>query len=256
MIFKNLITEIGDMLNFTGEITGYIFKGKFKSDALWGQTWQVIVQSFFTTAFAGFFVGAVMSIQFSLQAREFDAISFLGGLATSGTVREVGPLLIAFMLSGKVGAYTSAELGTMRVTEQIDAVRCLGADPISEIVIPRFLGIILSSFFLLAMGLMFSILGGAILAKLYIGLGFEEYIRHIPSIVNLSSILSGLIKCFCFSFLLAVVCTFKGYFTSGGAQGVGRAVISTAVNTMVGLVLLDWLTSFVFFKILLIMDLA
>src|SRR5690606_29057243 len=141
---------------------------------------------------AGFFVGAIMTIQFTLQVKEFGALGYLGGLATSATIREVGPLLIAFMLSGKVGAFTSAELGTMRVTEQIDAIRCLGANPIREIILPRFFGIVISSFFLLLIGLFMSVFGGLLLGLIFSGINPQEYVRHIPTLVNGWSILSGL----------------------------------------------------------------
>jgi len=196
-----------------------------------------------TTGMAGFFVGAIMTVQFTLQMKEFGALGYLGGLATSGTIREVGPLLIAFMLSGKVGAFTSAELGTMKVTEQIDAIRCLGANPIQEIILPRFLGIIVSSFFLLTLGLMMSIMGGMVMGNLFAGVSPQEYLRHIPNIVTVPSILSGLFKCFVFAIVLATVCTFRGYSTTGGAKGVGLSVVKTAVATMVGIVVADWLTS-------------
>lgn len=186
-----------------------------------------------------------MTVQFTLQVKAFGALGYLGGLATSGTIREVGPLLIAFMLSGKVGAFTSAELGTMRVTEQIDAIRCLGANPIQEIIFPRFIAIIISSFFLLIVGLFMSIFGGVLLGVFFSGITVEEYLRHIPSIVQISSIIGGLFKCFVFAFVLASICTYKGYTTSGGAKGVGRSVVSTAVSTMVGLVIADWLTSMI-----------
>jgi phospholipid/cholesterol/gamma-HCH transport system permease protein len=160
-------------------------------------------------------------------------------------VREVGPLLIAFMLSGKVGAFTSAELGTMKVTEQIDAIRCLGANPIQEIIIPRYLGIIISSFFLLTAGLLMSVAGGLIMGMFFAHINPQEYLRHIPTIVTGASILSGLFKCFVFAIVLATICTYKGYTASGGAKGVGKAVVSTAVSTMVGIVVADWLTSLI-----------
>ena len=211
--------------------------------AVFQQIWQVTMQSLATTAMAGFFVGAIMTVQFTMQVQEFGALGFLGGLSTSATIREVGPLLIAFMLSGKVGAYTSAELGTMQVTEQIDAVRCLGANPLRELILPRFIGIIISSFFLLGAGLLMSIGGGLLLGMIFSGIEPEEYVRHIPTIVNLGSIVSGLFKCFVFAVLLASICTYKGYNTSGGAKGVGLAVVNTAVATMVGIVFADWATS-------------
>jgi len=198
-----------------------------------------------TTALAGFFVGAIMTVQFTLQVRDFGALGYLGGLATSATVREVGPLLIAFMLSGKVGAFTSAELGTMRVTEQIDAIRCLGANPLLELILPRYIGIVVSSFFLLVIGLFMSIFGGLLMGLVFSGINPEEYLRHIPTIVSAGSILSGLLKCFVFALVLASICTYKGYTATGGAKGVGRAVVSTAVATMVTIVVADWLTSFI-----------
>lgn len=207
------------------------------------QIWKVTIQSVSTTALAGFFVGAIMSVQFALQMNEFGAIGFLGGLATSGTIREIGPLLIAFLLSGKIGAFTSAELGTMRVTEQIDAIRCLGANPIQEIIVPRFIAIVVASFFLLGAGLIMSIFGGALLGYFFAGVNFEQYVRHIPTIVTLPSILSGGFKSFIFAMVLGTICTYKGYTATGGAKGVGRAVVSTAVMTMISIVVADWLTS-------------
>jgi phospholipid/cholesterol/gamma-HCH transport system permease protein len=240
-----LFQDLGSCVLFTYQALRTLARNRLSWHAFCNEVWRVTAQSVTTTALAGFFVGAIMTIQFALQVRDFGAMGYLGGLATSGTIREVGPLLIAFMLSGKVGAFTSAELGTMRVTEQIDAIRCLGADPIQELVVPRLVGIVVSSFFLLAAGLLASVVGGLWLGVLFAGIQPEEYVRHIPTIVKGASILSGLFKCFMFAVVLAAVCTYKGYTTTGGAKGVGRAVVSTAVTTMVGLVLADCLTSLV-----------
>jgi phospholipid/cholesterol/gamma-HCH transport system permease protein len=240
---KNVVSDIGSGVLFFAELMRTLRTKPVRKADVYEQIWRVTTQSMPTTGVAGFFVGAIMTVQFAMQMQEFGAMGYLGGLATSGTVREVGPLLIAFMLSGKVGAFTSAELGTMRVTEQIDAIRCLGANPLQEIVLPRFIGIIISSFFLLGSGLIMSILGGMLMGYGFAGVNPEEYIRNIPVIVAFPSILSGLFKCFVFALVLATVCTYCGYNASGGAKGVGRAVVSTAVATMVGIVVADWFTS-------------
>lgn len=240
----SIVDDVGGAMIFLGQVLQTLFRKKPVKTNIFDQIWKVTVDSFPTTAMAGFFVGAILTVQFTLQMKEFGALGYLGGLATSGTFREVGPLLIAFMLAGKVGAYTSAELGTMRVTEQIDAIRCLGADPIQEIVIPRFIAIIISSFFLLGLGLCMSVFGGMLMGQVFAGVNFEEYLRHIPTIVSPISVASGLIKCFVFAVVLATVCTWKGYTTTGGAKGVGRSVVSTAVITMVTIVVMDWFTSF------------
>lgn len=238
-----ILDELGLGMIFLGEIVKTLIKNPCKRKLVYEQIWNVTMESFATTAMAGFFVGAIMTVQFTMQMKEFGALGYLGGLATSGTIREVGPLLIAFMLSGKVGAFTSAELGTMKVTEQIDAIRCLGANPIQEIILPRFLGIIISAFFLLALGLLMSIFGGMLMGYAFAGVNPEEYVRHIPTILAWPSVISGLIKCFCFAVVLATICTYKGYTTTGGAKGVGRSVVSTAVATMICIVVFDWLTS-------------
>lgn len=241
----NIAEDIGGAILFLQKIVSTIFRKRLKVHEIFEQIWKVTVESFPTTAMAGFFVGAIMTVQFALLLKEFGALGYLGGLATSATFREVGPLLIGFMLSGKVGAFTSAELGTMRVTEQIDAVRCLGADPMQEIIVPRFIGIVISSFFLLAGGLMMSVFGGLLMGQVFAGVEAEEYLRYIPTIVNPISILNGLVKCGTFAVVLATLCTYKGYSTTGGAKGVGRAVVATSVMTMVSIVVMDWLTSFV-----------
>lgn len=238
------LNRLGEILLFLVEVLKTLWKRPCKLELVLEQVWHVTIQSFPTTAMAGFFVGGIMTVQFAMLVSEFGASAYLGGLATSATIREIGPMLIAFMLSGKVGAFTSAELGTMKVTEQIDAIRCLGADPIQEIILPRFLGIIISSFFLLTGGLMLSVIGGSTLGILFAGINPQEYVRHIPTILGLPSLLSGLVKCMSYALVLATICTFMGYFTTGGAKGVGRSVVSTSVVTMVTIVVFDWGTSF------------
>lgn len=238
------LNRLGEILLFLGEILKTLWKRPCRLELILEQVWYVTIQSFPTTAMAGFFVGGIMTVQFAMLVNEFGAAAYLGGLATSATIREIGPMLIAFMLSGKVGAFTSAELGTMKVTEQIDAIRCLGADPLQEIILPRFLGIIISSFFLLTGGLMLSVIGGSTLGILFAGINPQEYVRHIPTILGLPSLMSGLVKCMSYAIVLATICTFMGYYTTGGAKGVGRSVVNTSVITMVTIVVFDWGTSF------------
>jgi phospholipid/cholesterol/gamma-HCH transport system permease protein len=238
-----ILADIGGCVSFCFEAFGVLLRKGVSRREVFNQIWRVTIQSLPTTAMAGFFVGAIMTVQFSMQVQAYGALGYLGGLSTSATIRQVGPLLIAFMLSGKVGAFTAAELGTMRVTEQIDAIRCLGANPFQELILPRILAIIISSFALLAAGLLMSVFGGALMGVLFSGINPDEYLRHIPTIVTLPSIATGLLKCIVFAIVLASICTYKGYSASGGARGVGRAVVETAVATMVSLVVADWCTS-------------
>jgi phospholipid/cholesterol/gamma-HCH transport system permease protein len=108
------------------------------------------------------------------------------------------------------------------------------------------IAIVVSSFFLLIVGLMMSVFGGALLAAAFSGINPDEYLRHIPTVVTIPSIIIGLVKCLVFAVVLAAICTYKGYSASGGARGVGRAVVETAVATMVVIVVADWATSLFF----------
>ena len=244
MIVKTL-EGLGEGLMYFVQVVQKSSHSWTRREEIFEMALKVIAQSLATTLFAGFFVGAIMALQFTMQVQMFSALSYLGALVTSATVREVGPLLIAFLLSGKIGAFTSAELGTMKVSEQIDAIRCLGANPVQEVIVPRFLGIIIASFFLLTFGLLFSFFGGLLMATTFSGLPWEQYITHIPKIVTGFSVFSGIFKCGVFSIVIATICTYKGYSVFGGAREVGEGVVQAATQTMIVLVLADWLSSFV-----------
>lgn len=241
----SFLNQLGESILYLGVVLQGSRKSWDNKEEIFDKSLLVIQQSLTTTLFAGFFVGAIMTLQFTLQVQMFSALSYLGALVTSATVREVGPLLIAFLLSGKIGAFTSAELGTMKVSEQIDAIRCLGADPVKEVIVPRFLGIIIASFFLLSFGLMFSFVGGILMATTFSGLPWEQYITQIPQVVSGFSILSGVVKCFIFSLVIATICTYRGYQVLGGAREVGEGVVQAATQTMIALVFADWFTTFV-----------
>jgi phospholipid/cholesterol/gamma-HCH transport system permease protein len=184
-----------------------------------------------------------MAIQIHLQLKDFGAQAFLGGLSASVTIRNVGPLLIAFILSGKVGAYTTAELGTMQVTDQISAIRCLGMDPLRYLVAPRFLAVVISSFLLLIIGLMTAIGGGALIASLDLGVNTLSYVQNIPTIVTGWSVGTGVLKSFIYGGIIASVSCYRGYTASNGASGVGDNVKAASVQTLVTIIIADFALS-------------
>ena len=216
-------SEIGLFAIFFGEIVRAFFRHGVRMKRVLEQMYVVGWKSLGTTVFVGMFVGAILAIQINAQVRDFGAQSYLGGLATSVTIRNVGPVLIAFLLSGKVGAFTAAELGSMQVTDQLSAVRCLGANPIEFIVLPRMVAVVISSFLLLIAGLMMSVCGGIIAADL-LGVNALNYIQQIPLIVTPWSVGVGFAKSLVFGFLLALIACRKGYTAEGGAEGVGNCV--------------------------------
>lgn len=231
------------MASFAGEAAGRALKSGVRASAWIDQMYTAGVRSLPTTVAAGAFVGAILAIQLNLQLRDYGAQGVLGGLSVSTTVRNIGPVLIAFMLSARVGAFTAAELGTMRVTSQIDAIRCLGADPMSEIVVPRLAAVVAASFSLLVIGLFVATLGGIVVADLVLGVNPLAFIAQIPRFVTAWSLGTGMMKSLVYGLLIGVISCYRGYTASGGAAGVGHAVRRTAVEILVAIIVADYLLS-------------
>jgi phospholipid/cholesterol/gamma-HCH transport system permease protein len=234
------VQEIGATVLFAAELGELFLRRGVRWRHVVDQMYAVGVRSLTTTLSTGLFVGAIMAIQINIQLKDFGAQGFLGGLATSVTIRNVGPVLIAFLLSGKVGAYTSAELGTMKITDQIDAIRCLGTNPIQYIILPRMVAIVLSSFLLLIVGLLVTIAGGVAFSDLTLGVNALNYIHNIPRLVSWWSVGVGVTKSFVFGLLIGIICCYQGYTTTGGTTGVGVTVKRTAVTTLVCIVIADF----------------
>jgi len=237
------LEDMGGLFLFSLQTTRLLLVNGVKVSPVVEQMYAVGVRSLVTTVTTGMFVGAIMAIQIHLQLRDFGAEAFLGGLSTSVTIRNVGPVLIAFVLSGKVGAYTSAELGTMQVTDQLNAIRCLGADPIRYLILPRLVAVSISSFLLLVVGLMMTILGGVLVSKLDLGVAPASYLLYIPRFVDGWSIATGIFKSFIFGNLIGLIACYRGYTATGGAIGVGKAVRNAAVECMVFIILCDFAIS-------------
>lgn len=233
------IEELGAIVVFGTDVARAFLRYGVRFSLVVEQMYHVGVRSFSTTVLSGLFVGAIMAIQINLQLKDFGAQTFLGGLSTSVTIRNVGPVLIAFILSGKVGAYTSAELGSMQVTEQMNAIRCLGMDPIRYLILPRLLAVVLSSFLLLVVGLMLTIGGGILISSLDLGINPVNYAQNIPRLVSGWSVGTGILKSFIFGNLIALIACYRGYNTSGGSAGVGKTVRQTAVETLVAIIVTD-----------------
>jgi len=244
-MISSFLEQVGEHIFFFREVMKTALNDRFEKREFLIQLSQVSVRSLSTTLTAGIFVGAIMAIQFYLQLRDYGAESALGGLNTSGVLREVGPILIAFMLAGKVGAFTSAELGTMKVTDQLDAIRCLGVNPIAFLVVPRFLAVVISSVLLLAFGLVISVVGGILTAYVAADINPSQYLLMVPRFANGEAVFLAVSKSLVFGILMGHLCCANGYWTSGGTQGVGTAVRKTAVQSMVAIVVFDFLISWV-----------
>lgn len=235
--------EFGRFCLFIGEVIHTLKTTRGNLRPILGQVVDVSTRSLPTVLFAGVFVGAILVLQFNVMLAQYDAQSFLGGLNTSAVVREVGPLIISFLLAGKVGAYTAAELGTMRVTEQIDAIECLGTHPIQYLIVPRFVGIVISSVILLAIGLMVSVAGSMLVASLFCGMNHLQYLSSVPRFTDLMTIAGGMFRSLVYGTIVASVSCYQGYTATGGARGVGQAVTQAAIFTNLYIVIANFGTA-------------
>ena len=238
-----LLEELGGLTLFYVRVLRTFWRTSGNFRPIVAQMANVSYRSLSTVIIAGAFVGAILVLQFNLVLQQYDAQVMLGGLNTSACIREVGPLIISFLLAGKIGAYTAAELGTMRVTEQIDAIECLGTDPIQYLVLPRFVAIALSSLVLLVIGLMVSLGGAMLVADLACGVNPLQFLSSVPRFAGLNVFAGGMFKSLVYGIIVAGVSCYKGFTASGGARGVGRAVTQAAIYTNLYIVVANYLTS-------------
>jgi len=241
--FGPFLHELGSMLLFFIEVTKHLFQRPFEWRELIFQLYQVGVKSLPVVALSGLFVGAIVAIQFEYALSRFGAgaVGYLGGLTTSGLLREVGPVLVSVMIAGRVGAYITAELGTMKVTEQIDAVRCLGANPIRFLIVPRFIAVTFMIFVLTIVGLIIATLGGALAAWALMDMDLAKYFASIRSLAAAWALGNGMLKSVLFGLLLATIACYKGINAEGGAEGVGKAVNSCLVQSSIAIFVSDYI---------------
>jgi len=193
------------------------------------QMYEVGVMSFPVVAITGFSTGMVLAAQSFFQLSDKGLASATGLMVAKAMVVELGPVLTAFMVTGRVGAAMCAELGTMRVTEQIDALRSMAVDPLRYLVAPRFI----AGIFMLPILSMFSslmgIVGGYVIAVDYYGMAANVYLDPLPIHITTFDIFSGSAKGFVFGIIIVTISCYRGMTTKGGAAGVGRATTNSVV---------------------------
>lgn len=191
------------------------------------------------------FVGAIMVVQAAPLVERFNAKGLLGWAAGFSTLREIGPLLTALMLSGRIGANNTAELGTMVVTEQIDALRALAIDPVSYLLVPRFVGMVTTFFLSTLFSDVLALTGSAFVGDIVLDVDPVTFYHGVTGgKLNFGDVAHGLIKSVCFGLIIALSSCQYGVSTSGGAPGVGRSVTTSVVVSAIGVFAIDYFMSF------------
>ena len=237
---SNLVCAVGDVSVFAGQMTGWIFRGRTRRRVLIQSFYETGVRSVPVVIITGAFLGMVLAVQSFNQFRTMHLESRLGAVITMSLVTELGPVLAATMLAGRVGSAIAAELGTMRVTEQIDALRALGANPIQYLVVPRFLACLLLIPMLTAVADAVGILSGWLLSTRVLGVGDFDYWHYAQNYVTGYDVLSGLFKSIFFGAAIAIVSCHRGFHSGAGAEGVGKAATEAFVWSFIVILMLDF----------------
>ncbi|HZY62100.1 MAG TPA: ABC transporter permease [Edaphobacter sp.] len=191
----------------------------------------------------GFFTGCVLALQSATSLQEFGAVSMTGNLVALSMVKELGPVLTGLMISGRNASGMASELGSMKVTEQIDAMRALGTDPVRKLVTPRLYATVFMLFFLTIISDAVGIAGGAMVSVGLLGLNASSYFHNSYHALAYGDVVQGLTKPIFSGFIIATVGCYFGMKTKGGTQGVGRSTTQAVVVSSVFIIIVDFIVS-------------
>jgi phospholipid/cholesterol/gamma-HCH transport system permease protein len=236
----NWVITVGDISQFFMRTLSWIFTRLPRSETLLPNFYQIGVLSLPVVALTGLFIGMVLAVQTHSGFRQLHLETRLGAVINMSLVRELGPVLAATMLAGRVGSAMAAELGTMRVTEQIDALASMGANPIHYLVVPRFLACLVLIPTLTIMADFFGVVGGAVYCIYGLNIDSSHYWQNSRDFIGTYDLFSGVFKSLFFGAAIALVSCYRGFHCDPGAEGVGRAATSAFVVSFVTILALDF----------------
>ncbi len=249
-ILEGLMEETGRLFLLLGELlskTYYLvthppYFRKFYWELLLDQMVRVGVNSIPVVATTALFTGMVLAVQtgVTLEAKIQGSSIFVGNIVNLSLVRELGPVLTAILVTGRIGSAMAAEIGSMKITEQIDALRTLATDPVEYIGVPRFLAVIIMIPLLTIMANVLGSIGGWIVATFHLGISSTIYWEGAQATLEMGDVISGLSKSFFFAVILAIFALYRGFETRGGAVGVGRATTNAVVNASITILIADY----------------
>ncbi len=233
------LIAIGDFSLFAWRTVVWMVTRFPRWEVIWPNLHQVGVASLPVVALTGTFIGMVLAVQSYFQFRQLGLETRLGGVINLTLVRELGPVLAATMLAGRVGSSMAAELGTMRVTEQIDALTAMGANPIRYLVVPRFFACLILIPALTVMADFMGVAGGHFYSVMVLGIDMHHYWHNSAKFVSEFDLFVGLFKSVFFGAAISMVSCYQGFHCTAGAEGVGRAATASFVYSFVAILVID-----------------
>lgn len=242
---KSFLIEIGELALFTGRYFKEAFKRPFEFKELLRQCYNMGNRSLLLVGITGFIIGLVLTLQTRPTLMEFGAVSWIPSMVSISIVREIGPIITALVCAGRIGSGIGAELGSMRVTEQIDAMEVSGTNPFKYLVVTRILAVTLMLPLLVIIGDAIAIFGSFLVENIKGNVSFTLYFNQVFDAIKFGDIIPATIKSFFFGFAIGVVGCFKGYNCEKGTEGVGKAANSAVVFTSLLLFIIDFIAVFV-----------
>ncbi len=209
---------------------------------------EIGVNSLPVVLITAMFTGMVLALQSYTGFKRFGAEGLVGTVVALSMTRELGPVLTALIVTGRAGAAMAAELGTMRVTEQIDAMETLATNPVKYLIVPRFLSGLIMLPLLTVISDIVGIIGGYFVTVIILGVNVTTYMRTTWDFLEMQDILSGLYKALFFGAALSLICCYKGFYAEGGAEGVGKATTGAVVLSFMTILISDYFLSAWLFK--------
>jgi len=231
-----------------GQVLVHLLRGKIHRRNTLEQMAAVGPDSLFIALLTAIFVGAVFTIQVAREFINFGAGNIIGGVLSIALTRELSPVLTAVVLAGRVGSAFAAEIGTMRVTEQIDAMLMLKTDPIDYLVIPRVIACCLMLPILTLLSLITGMFGGFVIATNVYNLSDTVFLDSARNFLGIWDIISAMLKAFCFGILIAVIGCSWGLTTTGGAKGVGQSTTTAVVTALLIIFVSNFFLSWLMFQ--------
>ena len=238
--FENALLQVGGITDLATQTIRGTFRAPIEWPLVIAQFEQIGFKSLSIVGITSLFIGLVLALQTAYSLEEFGGKLFIGKVVSLSLVRELAPVLMSLMVGGRVGAGMTAEIGTMKVTEQIDALRALATDPVRKLVVPKVMATTLMFPLLTVISCAIGILGGLFIAVGNLHLSANFYLRSVIETVKYNDLASGVCKTFFFGFAIGLIACFNGLRTSGGADGVGRATTVTVVVGAITVLIMDF----------------
>jgi len=239
--FLNFLAGAGEYIKLISDVSKTIFQKFPKWTLIRDQLFAIGVMSLGVVAITGLSTGVVLAAQSIYQLSSKGLANITGIMVAKTMITELGPVLTAFMVTGRVGAAMCAEIGTMKVTEQIDAIRSMAVNPKSYLIAPRFIAGIIMVPLLTVFCILMGIIGGYLISTYFFHMSSAAYFAPMPLNITRFDIIAGTVKSIVFGILLVTICCYKGLKTKGGAEGVGKATTNSVVISYVSILISDFL---------------